>query len=72
MAIIILEGKKMKTDHIHDYGHDTRAVCYKALEILHTQGIESAEAWINRHKINRLYDHIEAQYLKTRKIIYIN
>lgn len=62
----------MKTDHNKISGLDNTAICCKALEILHAQGIESAEAWINRQKINKLYDHIEEEYLKTRKIVYIN
>ena len=63
---------EMKADNIDSYDPDHTAICYKAFVILHTQGIESAEAWINRQKINKLYDHIEEQYLRTRKIIYIN
>jgi hypothetical protein len=62
----------MKAEHNGTPGFYNTVICYKALEILHTQGIESAEAWINRLKLNNLYDHIEEEYLKTRKIIYIN
>jgi len=48
------------------------ADCVKAVDILHTQGIESAELWLNAEKINKLYDYIEEEYLKTKKIVYIN
>jgi hypothetical protein len=48
------------------------AACARAVEILHAEGIESAELWLNAEKLNRIYDHIEEEYLKFKKIIYIN
>ena len=59
------------------YRHDIREIenaerCVKVIEILHTEGIESAKAWLADVKQNDLYDFIEQQYLRTRKIIYIN
>jgi|WetSurMetagenome_2_1015567.scaffolds.fasta_scaffold00557_12 hypothetical protein len=52
--------------------NENTAACAKALEILHAQGIESAEAWLNKLKINTLYDHIEEEYLSIKKVIYFN
>ncbi len=46
--------------------------CTKIIEILHTEGIESAQAWLNDARKNDLYDYIEYEYLKTRKVIFIN
>jgi hypothetical protein len=47
-------------------------ICSKMIELLHTQGIESADAWLREMRKNDLYDQIEQQYLRTKKIIYIN
>jgi hypothetical protein len=62
----------MKSCHKRIFISDNSAACYRAVEILHTQGIESAELWLNAEKINKLYDYIEEEYLKTKKVIYIN
>jgi hypothetical protein len=62
----------MKTARKQSFNLNSKSACTKALEILHTQGLESAEAWIVSFRINKLYDRIEEDYLKTRKIIYIN
>ncbi len=51
---------------------ESAELCAKMIEILHTQGIESAQAWLDDVRRNDLYDHIEREYLRTRKIIYIN
>jgi hypothetical protein len=42
------------------------------IKILHTEGIESAQAWLHDIRKNDLYDLIEQQYLRTKKIIFIN
>lgn len=47
-------------------------ICAQMIEILHTQGIESAETWLRQVRKNDLYDHIEMQYLKHKKIVYVN
>jgi hypothetical protein len=44
----------------------------KVMKILHTEGIESAQAWLDDVRKNDLYDFIEQEYLKTRKVIFIN
>jgi hypothetical protein len=58
------------------YRHDIRAenaeLSVKVIKILHTEGIESAQAWLDDIRKNDLYDFIEQEYLRTRKIIYIN
>lgn len=58
------------------YRHDLRAenaeLCVKVIKILHTEGIESAQAWLDDIRKNDLYDLIEQQYLRARKIIFIN
>jgi hypothetical protein len=51
---------------------ENAALCAKVIRILHTEGIESAQAWLDDVRKNDLYDHIEHEYLKTRKLIYIN
>jgi hypothetical protein len=51
---------------------DNSKVSGKALEILHEEGIESAEAWLKRIKTNEFYDRIEDAYFRTKKIVYIN
>ncbi|HMK60871.1 MAG TPA: hypothetical protein VK452_06965 [Dissulfurispiraceae bacterium] len=53
-------------------GIETAERCAKVMEILHTEGIESAQAWLDDVRKNDLYDHIEQQYLKSKKIILIN
>jgi hypothetical protein len=60
--------------HIHNMVFVSRksAACARAVEILHAEGIESAEFWINTEKLNKIYDHIEEEYLRMKKIIYIN
>jgi hypothetical protein len=62
----------MKTIHDRITITINTTACAKAVEILHTQGIESAEFWLNTQKINQIYDELEEQYLRTRKIVYIN
>jgi len=47
-------------------------ICSQMIELLHTQGIESAEAWLREMRKNDLYDRIEQEYLRAKKIIYIN
>jgi hypothetical protein len=47
-------------------------ICAKIIELLHTQGIESAEIWLRETRKNDLCDQIEQEYLRTKKIIYIN
>ena len=47
-------------------------LCVKVIEILHTEGIESAQAWLDDVRKNDLYEYIEQEYLRTRKIILIN
>jgi hypothetical protein len=47
-------------------------ICAKMIELLHTQGIESAETWLREFRKNDLYDQIEQEYLSTKKIVYIN
>jgi hypothetical protein len=69
---MILGREKMKLSHKRIFVSGNSAACSRAVEILHTQGIESAELWLNREKINKIYDNIEEQYLKTKKIIYIS
>ncbi len=58
------------------YRHDVRAknaeLCVKVIKILHTEGIESAQAWLDDIRKNDLYDLIEQEYLRKRKIIFIN
>jgi hypothetical protein len=57
----------------HDIGKsDNTELCIKVIEILHTEGIESAQAWLNDVRKNDFYDYIEQEYLRTRKIILIN
>ena len=59
-----------------NYRHDIRTenaeLCVKVIEILHTEGIESAQAWLADIRKNDLYDFIEQEYLRTKKIIFIN
>ena len=47
-------------------------ICAKMIELLHTQGIESAEVWLREIRKNDLYDQIEQEYLSSKKIIYIS
>lgn len=59
------------------YRHNMQAtenaeLCVRVMEILHTEGIESAEAWLADIRKNDLYDYIEQEYLKIKKIILIN
>ena len=59
------------------YHHDIREPenperCLRVIEILHAEGIESAQAWLDDVRKNDLCDLIEQEYLRTRKIIYIN
>ncbi|HMK57377.1 MAG TPA: hypothetical protein VK448_12135 [Dissulfurispiraceae bacterium] len=56
----------------HIPGYDNAERCARVMEILHTEGIESAQAWLDDVRKNDLYDLIEQQYLKTKKIILIN
>lgn len=61
----------MRNRH-HIKEHENAALCLKVIEILHTEGIESAEAWLYDIRKNDLYDLIEQEYLKSKKIIYFN
>jgi hypothetical protein len=47
-------------------------ICAKMIELLHTQGIESAEVWLREIRKNDLYDQIEQEYLSSKKIMYIS
>jgi hypothetical protein len=47
-------------------------ICAKMIELLHTQGIESAQTWLREIRKNDLYDQIEQEYLSTKKIVYIH
>jgi hypothetical protein len=47
-------------------------ICAEMLELLHTQGIESAEVWLREIRKNDLYDQIEQEYLSSKKIMYIS
>jgi hypothetical protein len=51
---------------------ESAEVCAQMIEILHKQGIESAQAWLADVRKNDHYDFIEREYLRSRKIIYIN
>jgi hypothetical protein len=71
-VIIKERGGDMKNIQLTAYRSGDQYACAKAVEILHTQGIESAELWLNSHKINRLYDRIEEQYLRMKKYIRVH
>jgi len=47
-------------------------ICAKMIELLHTQGIESAEVWLREIRKHDLYDQIEQEYLSSKKIMYIS
>jgi hypothetical protein len=67
----LMKGPEMKFRKAIRDNCDT-VICAKMIELLHTQGIESAEAWLREMRKNDLYDEIEQQYLRSKKIIYIN
>ncbi len=61
----------MKPRKVMRENHDA-VICAKMIELLHTQGIESAEVWLREIRKNDFYDQIEQEYLSSKKIIYIS
>lgn len=59
-------------EHSRKHSEDQASMSAHFIEILHNEGIESAEVWLKGHKINERYDHIEEQYLSSKRIIFTN
>jgi hypothetical protein len=56
-------------EHFRIHEEDNMSVSAQFIEILHKEGIESAEAWLKGYQINENYDRIEVFYLRSKKFM---
>jgi hypothetical protein len=56
----------------HTFAPDAVTLHARWREILHAEGIESAQIWLRETLKNYRYDQIEHDFLRLKKLVYIN
>ncbi len=55
-------------NHFRTHDDDDVSISVLFMEILHEEGIESAQAWLKGQQLNERYDRIEEYYVTSGKI----